>query len=258
MRVLLVDDEPLALDRLAVALAEMPDIEVVGTAADGVEALERIEALRPDIAILDVQMPGPSGMTVARSLAHAPLRPELVFVTAFDRYAADAFEVEAADYLLKPVRFDRLRAAMERARRRLSQREMRGEVAALQAMLDSLRASPAAAGRTWEDAIWVPGRQGRVRVPVASIDWVEAAKDYVMLNTASRSHILRVTMAALERRLDPSQLIRVHRSYFVRPEAVARVERPGRGMMRLLLRDGAELQVGPNYIEAVTAALRLP
>jgi DNA-binding LytR/AlgR family response regulator len=109
MRVLLVDDEPLALDRLKVGFDAIEDVEVAGTASDGVEAVEKIRALEPDLIILDIQMPGRSGMEIARALRPEGRRPEIIFVTAFDRFATDAFEVEAADYLLKPVAFDRLR-----------------------------------------------------------------------------------------------------------------------------------------------------
>lgn len=126
MRVLLVDDEPLALDRLKVGFDAIEDVEVAGTASDGVEAVEKIRALAPDLIILDIQMPGRSGMEIARALRPEECRPEVIFVTAFDRFATDAFEVEAADYLLKPVAFDRLRLGVERARRRRALREAEG------------------------------------------------------------------------------------------------------------------------------------
>ncbi|WP_426960042.1 LytR/AlgR family response regulator transcription factor [Muricoccus radiodurans] len=260
MRVLLVDDEPLALERLEFAFRDIQGAEVVGTAADGMEALESIAALRPDLIMLDVQMPAHSGMDVARALAGGPYRPELVFVTAFEQYAPDAFAVDAADYLLKPVRFDRLRAAVERARRRQALRSVEERAAALANEVAALRTrqSPGAAFTpAYDDALWVPHRQGAVRVPVESIDWIEAARDYVMLNTSSRSHILRATMSELARRLDPAVMLRVHRSHFVRRGAVVGVERPGRGALRLRLADTVEVQVGQSYLEAVETALGL-
>ena len=245
MRLLLVDDEPAALERLSALLTQVSDVEVVGQARNGREAAEAVEALKPDLVLLDIQMPERSGLDVAAGL---PLeeRPEIVFVTAFELYAADAFEVEAADYLLKPVRFDRLRQAIERARRR---RAMRAAAA---------RAEDAAVSPADEDpdGFWVQVRTGYVRVPLGEIDWIEAAKDYVLLHTATRSHIHRSTMNALERKLNPAELIRVHRSAFVRPDKVTEVQRSGRSLA-LVLAGGASVQVGPSYTAAVREALNL-
>ena len=240
MRVLLVDDEPPALERLEAFFANMPDIEVVGTAANGLEANDKIAALSPDLVMLDIQMPELSGLAVAGALPFDK-RPEIVFVTAFEHFAPDAFEVEAADYLLKPVRFDRLRQAVERARRRQA-----GRRAALE---------PAGAPSPYDDAIWVPTRTGQVRVPVETIDWIEATGDYAMLHTSLRSFLYRSTMSALAKRLDPAALMRVHRSAFVRLSKVAEVRRDGRLLVTLVLSDGAEVSVGPNYARAVVAAL---
>ena len=158
MRVLIVDDEPAALERLEVLIRQIPGVELVGSAADGESALAAISDLRPDLVLLDIQMPDLNGLTVA-SLLPIQQRPEIVFVTAFEIFAADAFEVEALDYLLKPVRFDRLRQAIERAKRR------REKVAQ--------PADPMIDGR----AIWVQTRTGSVRVSLSEIDWIEAAKD---------------------------------------------------------------------------------
>jgi two-component system LytT family response regulator len=223
---------------------QLPDVEVVGTAGDGKEAAAAIAALRPDLVMLDVQMPEKSGLAVAADLAIGD-RPEIVFVTAFEQFAPDAFEVDATDYLLKPVRFDRLRQAIERAKRRRTLQQAAARPAA----------SPEAGA--YDDAIWVQVRNGSQRVPIDSIDWIEAARDYVMLHTAVRSHIHRATMSALQRSLDPAGLMRVHRSAFVRPSLVEGVQRHANGSMTLTLRDGATVPVGPNYVEAVTGRLRL-
>lgn len=260
MRVLLVDDEPLALDRLKVGFDAIEGVEVAGTASDGIEAVEQIRALQPDLVILDIQMPGRSGMEIARAMRPGEHRPEIIFVTAFERFAADAFEVEAADYLLKPVAFDRLRLGVERARRRRALRDAEGRVAELGATLAALRtdARPAPAVESpYDQGIWVPGRQGAVLVPVSTIDWIEAARDYVLLNTPLKSHILRARMNDIEQRLDPAAMLRIHRSHIVRIGAVVGVERPGKGALRVVLSDGAVLQVGPNYQAAVEAALKL-
>ena len=227
LRTLLVDDEPLALERLQVFFRDIDGTEIVGTARDGREAAEAIERLKPDLALLDIQMPEQNGLRVAATLPPEQ-RPEIIFVTAFEQYAPDAFEVEAADYLLKPVRFDRLWQAVERAKRRRHMRDLAGRAEA---------AAPSAGPR--EDGLWVPTRAGAVFVPVEAIDWIEAQRDYVMLHTATRSHILRISMRALEEKLDPGQLMRVHRSAFARPGNVVEVQRLGRTINALVLKDGA-------------------
>lgn len=244
LRVLLVDDEALAIERLEALFGDVDGAEVVGTALDGREAAEKIAALKPDLVMLDIQMPGKSGLRVAADLPQER-RPEVIFVTAFEQYAPDAFEVDAADYLLKPVRFDRLRQAIERAKRRRDMREAIDLVATA-----SLTPAPPAAG-----SIWVQTARGQVRVPVATIEWIEAAKDYVMLHTATRSYIHRISMAALEETLDPQQLMRVHRSAFVRPTLVVCIERYGKGLVALVLQSGVTVQVGSTYAKSVLARL---
>ena len=249
LRTLLVDDEPLALDRLQVFFRDIAGAEVIGTARDGKEAADKIAELKPDLAILDIQMPEQNGLRVAATLGDGEDRPEIVFVTAFEQYAPDAFEVEAADYLLKPVRFDRLWQAVERARRRKYLRAMAGRAEALE-QAEAPRAAH-------DDGIWVPTRNGSVFVPTETIDWIEAQRDYVMLHTATRSHIIRMSMRALEEKLDPNQLVRVHRSAFARPGNVVEVQRMGKTINALVLRDGAIVQVGPNYSKAVAERLKL-
>lgn len=251
MRVLLVDDEPLALDRLRTFFGDIEGVEVVGEAGDGNEALSEIARLGPDLVIMDIQMPGRNGLRAAADLA-PEARPELVFVTAHEHYAPDAFEVDAADYLLKPVRFDRLRQAVDRARRRRAMRSDAERAEQLESEVAALRGS----GTMADDGFWVPERNGQTRVAIDSIEWIEAARDYVLLHTSLRSHLLRITMSGLEERLKGSPLLRVHRSAFVRPDKVKEVRREGRSMS-LVLADGAEVQVGPSYGEAVKAALKL-
>lgn len=239
LRVLIVDDEQLALDRLCDLLGDLDDVEIVGTASTAAKARETIATSKPDLVLLDIQMPGGSGMAMAADLP-VEGRPELVFVTAFEHFAPDAFEVDAADYLLKPVRFDRLRQAITRTKRRI----------------ELSRAAELGPGRSAEQIqyiqeIWVSVRGGQVRLGVDQIDWIEAAKDYVLLHTSIRSYLHRISMAILETSLDPNDLMRVHRSSFVRLSQVERLERPGKGSLSLALRDGALVQVGPSYVKAV-------
>ncbi|MBE7247835.1 MAG: response regulator transcription factor [Actinomycetospora chiangmaiensis] len=256
MRVLIVDDEPLALDRLEVLFGDIPEVELVGRASDGQEAIDMVGRLHPDLVLLDVEMPGRNGLRTANELNVEP-RPELIFVTAHEHYAPDAFEVDAADYLLKPVRFDRLRQAVERARRRRALRDQAGRADRLETEMAQMRANaPGVEPGLEEDGFWVPERHGQRRVPLDSINWIEAAKDYVLLHTATRSHMVRATMGALEERLGQSKLMRVHRSAFVRPDKVAEVRRSGRNVT-LVLDDGAQVQVGPNYLKQLEGVLGL-
>jgi DNA-binding LytR/AlgR family response regulator len=207
MRVLLVDDESLALDRLDTFFADIENVDVVGRASDGDEALDKIKELTPDLVILDVQMPGKNGLRAAADIDIEP-RPEIVFVTAHEHYAPDAFDVDAADYLLKPVRFDRLRQAVDRARRRKALRAAEERAGQLEEQVEQLKSGQAPRAHD-DDGFWVPERHGQRRVPIDTIDWIEAARDYVLLHTSMRSHLLRITMAALEERLTGSPLLRV-------------------------------------------------
>lgn len=241
LRVLIVDDEPLALERLRFAFRDIPDAVLVGEASDGVEAAARVRELAPDLVILDIQMPGRTGLSVAQELRDNE-RTAVVFVTAFEHFAPDAFDVEAVDYLIKPVRLDRLARAIERVRRR------RARPPAVEA--------PAARAVEAEESILVPDRRGDYRVALSMIDWIEAAKDYVLLHTATRGHMVRATMAELEDRLDPAVMIRVHRSAFARRDAIRSVARNDRGAMMLTLTDGTELAVGPSYVRTVDQQLR--
>jgi DNA-binding LytR/AlgR family response regulator len=254
MRVLLVDDEALALDRLRTLFADIDDVDVVGQASDGDMALEQIDALAPDLVILDIQMPGRNGLRTAAAL-EPDKRPEIIFVTAHEHYAPDAFEVDAADYLLKPVRFDRLRRAVTRAKRRRELRDQAEQSGKLMEEVETLRGK---GGPRSDDAgFWVPERHGHRWVPIEAIGWIEAARDYVLLHTETRSHMLRATMSALEEKLEGSGLMRVHRSAFVRPEKVAEVRRANRSLT-LVLDDGANVQVGPSYIDSLSEKLGLP
>ena len=244
----MVDDEPLAIERLTFLLNDISGTKVVGSACNGREAVEQIAALKPDIVFLDVQMPEQNGLRVAAAVPEED-RPEIVFVTAFEQYAADAFEVDAADYLLKPVRFDRLWQAIERAKRRKYLRQI--------AERAEQEAETAATRSAHDDGIWVQTRGGATFVPIETIDWIEAQRDYVMLHTATRSHIVRMSMRALEEKLDPGALMRVHRSAFARPSNVVEVQRMGRSVSALVLRDGAIVQVGPSYAGTVAERLKL-
>lgn len=257
LRVLIVDDEPLALSRLRVAFRAVPEAVIVGEARSGADALEQIEALRPDVVLLDVQMPDGNGVEVARRLQVRSDGPEVIFVTAFDSYAAIAFDLDASDYLLKPVHIDRLQAAIGRAERRREARQAGERIIELELVVQALRgqSNEAQPKTRYEDELWAPRPGGVARVPIQNVIWIEAARDYILVHTGHRSFILRETMNSLGDRLDPAVMLRVHRSAFVNKTRVDRIERFGRDGINLILANGAIVRVGATYKDAVLGAL---
>lgn len=243
LRVLLADDEPLALQRLTALLSTETDVAIVGRAEDGDEAAALIAAERPDLVFLDIRMPKQGGLALARSLIDDS-SVEVVFVTAFDHFASEAFDLDAVDYLLKPVKASRLSIALDRARRRR---------AAQPAPLAPAKApEPAPPSPSALAGFWLPHRDGSFWVPIDTIDWIEAAGDYVILHTPRRSHILRSTMDAIQTQLGAEIVVRVSRSAFVRRDAVARVVRQGAGLV-VVLHDRTAVRVGSTFAKMTAA-----
>jgi two-component system, LytTR family, response regulator AlgR len=232
LRTLIVDDEPLAIERLQVLCADIPAISLVGTATDGAAALRLVEALTPDLLILDIAMPGLDGLDVARALEAGEHRPTVIYVTAFDQYAVAAFDVAAVDYLLKPVAPERLVRAIERVRDYRASAETPSE---------------------WAREFWVPHRGDMVRLAVEDIDLIEAERDYMRLHIGTRSYLLHQTIGALEARLDPEQFIRIHRSTIVRRERIARLKHDAPGGWCVEMMNEVRLRVGRSYVKAVRA-----
>ena len=262
LRVLVVDDEPLARQRVLDLLAREPDVEVVGTAGTGRQAVvalaERGGAV--DLVFLDVQMPGLSGLDVVRKVG-AEAMPAVVFVTAYDHHALAAFDVAAVDYLLKPFDDDRFAQALDRARRAVRLREvdaLRGRLAALLGASAPDAAPPVApgAGRPeFLERIAVEAR-GHVRlVPVEAVDYVEADGPYAVLHVGPDTHAVRERMQALEDRLDPARFFRIHRSTIVQIDRVeALLTAPG-GDYAVRLRDGTRLGLSRSRRDAFAARL---
>ena len=257
VRVAIVDDEPLARESLRRLPVEDPEVEVVAECGDGRVAPRVLREARPDLVFLDVRMPGADGFEVLAALPPEE-RPLVVFVTAFDRYALQAFEVHAVDYVLKPFDDERFRIALERAKETLRRERV---VDAGRRLADLLEAvGPAAAARVRaEEAsprrIPVP-HAGRVEfVDVDELVWVEAADQYVRLHTAEGAvHLLRDSLSALEERLDPARFLRVHRSAIVALDRVRRFERgPGGG--RVLVEGGAWIPVSRSRAAELRARL---
>ncbi|PAX09610.1 LytR/AlgR family response regulator transcription factor [Sphingomonas lenta] len=237
LRTLIVDDEPLAAERMQILCAQLPGVALVGTAHDGEAALRLIEALSPDLLFLDIAMPGLDGMEVARVLEGRGTRPAVVFCTAYDQHAVAAFDVAAVDYVLKPVAADRLAKAVARVQ------EMRRDGSAV-----------AAGGSRWAEEFWVPHRSEMIRVAAADIERIDAERDYMRLTVAGRSLLLHQTISELERRLDPDRFVRLHRSTIVRRDMIASLRHDGLGSWRAELKDGSTVRIGRTY-QAVARAI---
>ena len=264
LRVVIVDDEPLAQQRVADLLAAHDDVEIVGTADTGPSAVETIRRTHPDLVFLDVQMPGMSGFEVARSLGDA--MPATVFVTAFDQHALKAFELAALDYLVKPFDDERFEESLRRARHVTDLEETRRKH---ERILDVLHAAPAARGEgeglPAEGAPHEPPLEripvesrGKIKfVPVAEVDYITADGPYAEVVTASRRYLVREPMQALEDRLDPAQFMRIHRSSIVRVDRIDTLLRGAGGDYEVLLKDGTRLRVARSRREALEQRLGL-
>lgn len=235
LRVLIVDDEPLAVERLQLLLEKLPQVSVIGTATDGESALRIAEAERPDLVLLDIAMPGMDGIDVARALSTSAADPAVIFVTAFDNFAVAAFEVAAVDYLMKPVQPERLARALERVRATPGGRSRgdRGE-----------------APRHVEE-FWVPDHSGLVRIAAADIRRITAERDYMRLYVGARSWLIHRTIGKLEEDLDPKLFMRVHRSVILRRDTIVGLYRDDAGHWTAKLDDGAEQRIGRSYVDEV-------
>jgi DNA-binding LytR/AlgR family response regulator len=249
MRVLIVDDEPLARRRLEILLRELPDVLLVGAAADGVAAARMIGELSPDVVLLDIKMPGRTGLEVLDDLPR-DRGPIVVFVTAFDRFAIEAFEKAAFDYLLKPVEPERLTAALGRARTALAERAAAERSRELEEILANLRSGADAPASPFMRSIWIAERGGRACLAVAAIDWIAAERDYVRIHSGPKSWLIRQSIGGLEEKLDPDEFLRVHRSSLVRRDRIVRI-RHAAGRGAVVLSTGAEIPVSRRHMSAV-------
>ena len=238
LRTLIVDDEPLAVERMQVICTGLPRLAVVGTASNGAAALRLVAALQPDLLLLDMTMPELDGLSVARALAGHDSAPALIFVTAHDGFAVEAFDCDAVDYVLKPVAPDRLQRAIERALARRA---------------GLPRTAPLAEPARWASEFWVPHRSELLRIAATDIDRIDAERDYVRLHVGNRSYLLLQTVAAMEERLDPAAFIRVHRSVILRRDRIAGLRHEGLGVWCAELADGSAVRIGRTYLARVKA-----
>jgi two-component system, LytTR family, response regulator len=259
LRVIAIDDEPLALRRLEWCLQDLPDVALVGQTGDPQRGLELIRTLAPDVVLLDVEMPELSGFELIDALGSSgdsPM-PEIVFVTAFDHFAVKAFAVSVVDYLLKPVERSRLIEALERARIRRELRDAHARVRELREMIDNLRTGPpGSAQKQYETELWIREGDARVRVPVEMIERLEADGDYVRLHIGQRVRLMRARLGDLADRLDPEKFVRVHRSEIVRHDLIAAIRRHDSGRTFAVLAGGREVPVSRRYVSRVAHALR--
>ena len=242
LKLLIADDEPLAAERLQLLLAQCDGVDLIGTASDGESAVRMAEALTPDLMLLDIEMPGLDGIDVARSLAKRRPSPAVVFITAFDQFAVAAFEVEAVDYLMKPVTPDRLNRALQRARDHLQRREKGADITS--------------APSQYLEEFWASDLSGLVRIASRDVDRVSAERDYMRLHVGRRSWRIHHSMNALEEGLDPELFVRLHRSAIVRKDFIAGFSRSASGRWIARLSDGEEQPVGRLYTEKVRTIAR--
>ena len=249
LRVLIVDDEPVARRRIRRLLRADRDVDVVGEAADGAAAVQAIAEKQPDLVFLDVQMPELDGFGVLKRLGPAST-PVVVFVTAFDQYALRAFEVHAVDYLLKPFTRERLFDAVARVRESRQAGERRADPR-LAALLEELTERPRFLRR-------LPVRAGSriVLIDAGEIDWLQAADNYVLVHAGGREYLMRETLTRLEGELDPHEFVRIHRSVLVRFDRIGDLVPTVHGDYRVTLKNGVQLTLSRTYRDRVERALK--
>lgn len=249
IRTLIADDEPLARERLRALLARHPDIDVIGECSNGADAIEAIGELRPDLVLLDVEMPQVDGFGVLEALDSDSL-PAVVFISAHDQYAVKAFEAHALDYVLKPFDEARIDRALHRVRDRLSHPPGTRHIdPRLLSLLEELR------DRRRSDRLVVKTGGRVVFLRTEDIDWVEASGNYVRLHVGGDAHLLRESMKNMERRLDPSTFVRIHRSAIVNVDRIRELEPWFHGEYIVILRDGTRLTSSRVFSDRLNALI---
>lgn len=254
MRVLIVDDEPIALDRLESALTCIPEAELAGRATGAAQALALVREIRPDVILLDINMPRQNGLALMESIREAQGRvPEIIFVTAMDQHAIRAFELDAVDYLLKPVALERLRDALRRAQDRIRARTADRRFAELDRLIQKLSGEKVSG---FETNLWIRTKRGVDRIPVEDVSVFRAEGDYVAVEIGGKTHLLNDSLTAIESRLDPALFVRAHRSTIVNMARVKGVRRRAPRGLSLVIEAGGPVEVGPKYAADVLDRLR--
>jgi two-component system LytT family response regulator len=251
LRVLVVDDEKLAVRRLVILLRRMTGLETIGEAHGVRDAISKIETLSPDVVLLDIKMRDGDGFDVVDALARSVLAPSVIFVTAFDRYAVQAFEASAIGYLLKPVEPEQLARALDKARLQREARDAAQRIAELREVICQLRADACEESETHETDLWLKRGSGLVRVPLETINLVSSEDDYVRLHTAAESYLMRGSIRQFEQKLGTSRFIRIHRRWLLRKTEIAGVRSLPLGRTAVVLRSGQQLVAGRVYGKAL-------
>ena len=252
LKVLVVDDEPLARDGLKLLLERQPGVESVSEARNGREAVAFIRERTPDLVLLDVQMPRMDGFGVVHAVGPERM-PAVIFVTAHDQYAIRAFEIAALDYLLKPVTEERFALAFERASSRIRTQPQDDTARQVSAMLDAMASPPKRLSR-----FAVRSGERTLFVPIDNVDRIEAFQNYVQLHVGERTHLLHVPMNTVESVLDPERFLRIHRSHIVNVQRIAQLWSLAHGQYAIELRSGQRLQSGRTYGEKIRRVLSNP
>ncbi len=243
IKTLIVDDEPLARDRVKRFLRDEADIQIIGECGNGVEAISAIREQKPDLVFLDIQMPEKNGFDVVKSLNGKSL-PTVIFVTAYDQYALQAFDVHALDYLLKPFNRERIHRAVARAREHIEHKNLGNLDERLASLIADLRSEKKYLERLVVKSV------GRVFfLKTDEIEWIEAAGNYVKLHVGRESHMIRETMNGIEAKLDPDKFLRIHRSTVVHIDCIKELHPMFSGDYAVILRNGTELALSRNYRE---------
>lgn len=260
LKAIIVDDEELARQGLELRLEEFEEVQILQCCSNASEAVKAIAELEPDLVFLDIQMPGKTGIEMIREI-QSDILPMIIFVTAYDSFAVDAFKIHAIDYLLKPVEQERLTEAIEKASQHKSQVGASEEKQRLLNLLVSLTGkSPSAIGELLEsedhaaehaDRLAIKDGSSITFVPIKNIDWIDAAGDYMCVHVEGATHIMRTTMKELESKLDPSIFQRVHRSTIVNLRRVEKVSSHINGEFHLTLSCGSSLKMSRSYKEKV-------
>lgn len=254
LRVMAVDDEELALRRIDLALKSIAGARLVASAYSGEEASEKLADAKPDVILLDVEMANGDGTGFAKQL-RGPAAPLVIFVTAYEDYAIEAFRLRAVDYVLKPVQFARLAEALQRARAELRRSAAERTAVALRRKLDALEATSSRGAQPQVDHIWVDQGGDLVRVALADVDWFEAERDYVRVHVGAQSYLMRGPLSDVEARLGRSAFLRVRRSALVRVAGIRALRLKAATDRRLVLASGCEVRVGKTYLAEVDQIL---
>ena len=257
LRVLTVDDEALALRRLKLLLGALPHVDHVGEASSCKEALEAIKELSPDALLLDIKMRDGDGFSVIEALGDRPNPPAIVFVTAFDHYAVQAFENAAVDYLLKPVERDRLARAIRRVRDGQRASDADHRIGEMQEIIRNLRS--AAGGRDnspYETEFWLRSATGMLRVQLENVECASSEDDYVCLHSSAGCHLVRGSLRSFERRVEPGHFVRVHRRWVVRKARIEELRTPRLGSAEVVLRSGKTVPVGRVFLKHLRKSLK--